>query len=740
MTRQMQGRLGGAITFLLVAGLVIGGLGWVTWSALRVEAAQQDAAAEARLVGQIRLALWRLDSGMIAPLGLEDNRPYDHYALTCSPLNTWSNNNDAVASLRVPSPLVSCPVPDWMALHFQVDTAGGWASPQVPTTGESKDFLANWSDVPTTNVTDSRAKALASLRNDLDLSGTVVALTTREASLVADPLPAFVRPVTVEAIVQTASTSTQSLPPSRSPGFRFWGVELSLPSQPIAGTVPPQLTIPTTANSTGAYGSNITQDPVALGLQTGRGGISSLSQNFRYNVKNPQDLEQNNEFTTRAQIVSRGFNEQKQAYEFRKNTLAANGVQTLNGGNINTQGMPTPPNSGPLGKGLSISNSFAASAANSPRSELPPITPATVSVPTVVHLGALRPQWLKAKDGSEHLALIRAARLDHRLVYQGILLDWEKLQAMLEDEVKELFPEARFVPVHDSATVSPERAMTALPVQLDPGPAPETPRERWSPLRIGLALAWAAALLALAAVGLGGWSLLDLSERRIRFVSAVTHELRTPLTSLRLYLDLLTSGLITEEAKKEEYLQTLNCESERLHRLVDNVLNYARLENRSIRPEKATVHVSDLLQRIRETWQDRCTTGGRELVVVSTLPAERTIVTDANLVQQIVGNLIDNARKYSKNAEDRRIWLWARPEGVTGLVLEVEDRGPGIPAGERSRIFRPFRRGDDADTTAGGAGLGLALARQWSTALGGKLTYRPADGGTGACFRLELAR
>src|SRR5262249_38258150 len=144
----------------------------------------------------------------------------------------------------------------------------------------------------------------------------------------------------------------------------------------------------------------------------------------------------------------------------------------------------------------------------------------------------------------------------------------------------------------------PERTMTALPVELDPGAAPALPPEPaqdadpppdlaaglapelgWTPLRIGLALAWAAALVALAAVGLGGWSLLDLSERRIRFVSAVTHELRTPLTTLRLYLDMLTGGPIKEEERKAEYLNTLNGETDRLSRLVSNVLDFSRLEN-----------------------------------------------------------------------------------------------------------------------------------------------------------------
>jgi signal transduction histidine kinase len=251
-------------------------------------------------------------------------------------------------------------------------------------------------------------------------------------------------------------------------------------------------------------------------------------------------------------------------------------------------------------------------------------------------------------------------------------------------------------------------------------------------------LAWAAAVIAFAAVGLSGWSLLDLAERRMRFVSAVTHELRTPLTSLRLYLDLLNSGMIEDEQKQKEYLSTLAGESERLHRLIENVLDFARLERRSVEAHRQPTNVAELLEEVRRTWADRCAADGRELVVISTLPPEQRVTTDPRMVAQVLGNLVDNARKYTRDAADGRIWVWAKPGERGALLLEVEDRGPGVAAGERGTIFRPFRRGKDADTTAGGAGLGLALAKHWADLLGGTLSYRVADGGVGACFRLEL--
>ena len=95
-------------------------------------------------------------------------------------------------------------------------------------------------------------------------------------------------------------------------------------------------------------------------------------------------------------------------------------------------------------------------------------------------------------------------------------------------------------------------------------------------------------------------------------------------------------------------------------------------------------------------------------------------------------------RKYSKSATDRRIWLRTVPGTAGRIAFEVEDRGPGVPDAERRSIFQPFRRGSSS-TDTGGAGLGLSLAKQWAELFGGTLSYRTADGGTGACFRLELA-
>jgi signal transduction histidine kinase len=279
------------------------------------------------------------------------------------------------------------------------------------------------------------------------------------------------------------------------------------------------------------------------------------------------------------------------------------------------------------------------------------------------------------------------------------------------------------------------RYMTALPIELIPGtPALEAPF--WTPLRVALTLAWVAALLALAAVGLGGWSLLELSERRIGFVSAVTHELRTPMTTLRLYLDMLSGGMVKDEQQKTEYLHTLNQEADRLDRLIGNVLDFSRLEKQKPRLEQLPHAVSDLLGQVHSSWESRCLSLGKELVIDDQLPEGTRVTTDARIVQQILSSLVDNACKYSRDAEDRRIWLRARRAG-SQIVLEVEDRGPGVAKGEARSIFRPFRRGRGTETM-GGVGLGLALAQRWARLLHGTLAVAPAGSLPGACFQLSL--
>ena len=122
-----------------------------------------------------------------------------------------------------------------------------------------------------------------------------------------------------------------------------------------------------------------------------------------------------------------------------------------------------------------------------------------------------------------------------------------------------------------------------------------------------------------------------------------------------------------------------------------------------------------------QTWTDRVALDGKELRRdLDRCRRTHEVTTDAAMVQQIVGNLIDNARKYTRDAADKRIWVWAKPGPATRR--RARGRGPrrrACRSSERKSIFKPFRRGEQADSKAGGAGLGLALAKSWAEVLGG---------------------
>ncbi len=281
------------------------------------------------------------------------------------------------------------------------------------------------------------------------------------------------------------------------------------------------------------------------------------------------------------------------------------------------------------------------------------------SADVVVSMSQMVGLWLPTAAGRSRLMTIRLVRLDDKLVCQGIVLDGEKLGELLAEEVKDLFPGVRVLPVLDTTAEDLPQMMTALPLYLDTGPPEAVDDAGWSPLRAGLSLAAAASLVALLAVGLGGWSLLELSQRRIRFVSAVTHELRTPLTTLQLYLDMLLGGMVHDEKQRTEYLQTLHAETDRLCLLVGNVLDFSRLENHQPRLTMGRALVGDVLAVVQSAWKTRCGVAGKELLVENRCGTDHAMMTDPTLLQQVLGNLLDNACKYSRDAEDRRIWLRA---------------------------------------------------------------------------------
>jgi signal transduction histidine kinase len=227
---------------------------------------------------------------------------------------------------------------------------------------------------------------------------------------------------------------------------------------------------------------------------------------------------------------------------------------------------------------------------------------------------------------------------------------------------------------------------------------------------------------------------IHFAERRNNFVSAVTHELKTPLTAIRMYGEMLRDGLVGAEDKRLEYYGTITDESERLSRLIDNVLEFARLE-RGTREMNWTVgSVGPILEEAAEKLRAHA---GREgfwiaLEVEADLPAVRF---DRDALLQVLFNLVDNAMKYARAARDRSIALEARRRGA-GVLVSVRDYGPGVSGGHLARIFEPFYRGGDERTrTTRGTGIGLALVKDLSERMDAAVSGANADGG-GFCVRL----
>jgi len=218
------------------------------------------------------------------------------------------------------------------------------------------------------------------------------------------------------------------------------------------------------------------------------------------------------------------------------------------------------------------------------------------------------------------------------------------------------------------------------------------------------------------------------------FVSNVSHEMKTPLTTIRMYAEMLADERVADPAKRSRYFATIGRETARLTRLVNNVLDFGRLEagRKEYKPE--TIALGAWLARLVEVHAPRAAESG--VRVVATTPASGAAVRcDPDTLDQMALNLIDNAVKYA--AAGGLVELHADPV-AGGWALVVADRGPGVPAAHRERIFERFHRVDESLTAkVQGAGLGLTIARRLARDQGGDITCHEREGG-GAAFVLTL--
>jgi two-component system phosphate regulon sensor histidine kinase PhoR len=268
-------------------------------------------------------------------------------------------------------------------------------------------------------------------------------------------------------------------------------------------------------------------------------------------------------------------------------------------------------------------------------------------------------------------------------------------------------------------------------------------------------------VLSCAVIVLGVATILLAAERERRisslksdFVANVSHELKTPLALVRMFGEMLQSGRVASEEKRQQYLDIIVGESERLSALIENVLDFARVEKGRQAYDFAEGDVGDAVAKAVGVYRNRAEREGVELAIElePDLPHARI---DERAIQLAVINLIDNALKYARGSEVVTVRV-RRESGA--IVVRVVDRGPGVPPEDRERIFERFVRGSTARAAPPpgaapirGSGIGLALVKHIAESHGGRAwvddarphvglgapTGRPEQGG-GASFAISI--
>ncbi len=257
----------------------------------------------------------------------------------------------------------------------------------------------------------------------------------------------------------------------------------------------------------------------------------------------------------------------------------------------------------------------------------------------------------------------------------------------------------------------------------------------------GRVLAWLSAILILVLCG-GlyllyrlGLGQLTLARQQQDFVSAVSHELKTPLTSIRMYGEMLREGWASEE-KKRGYYDYIYTESERLSRLINNVLQLARMTRNEQHIELHPVKVGELLDMLQSKVSTQIEQAGFTLHLACDGPArESLLAVEADSFTQIIINLVDNAIKFSAKAEQKRIDIGCQLQSKGGVRFTVRDYGPGIAREQMKKIFKLFYRSENELTRETvGTGIGLALVRQLASAMHAEVDIINRE--PGAEFRL----
>ncbi len=228
--------------------------------------------------------------------------------------------------------------------------------------------------------------------------------------------------------------------------------------------------------------------------------------------------------------------------------------------------------------------------------------------------------------------------------------------------------------------------------------------------------------------------LKSLDKLKDDFMSSVTHELRTPLTSIRALAELMQDDPAMEAAQRQQFLGIVVGETERLSRLVNQVLDMAKIESGHAEWHSADIDLRQLLTQAVQTTGELFRERGATLALQ--MPDQvPTLRADPDRLLQVLLNLLSNAAKFvpaTGGHVDLRL-----STSLQGVRVEVQDNGPGVPPAQAQLVFEKFRQGGDSTNRPQGTGLGLPISRQIVEHFGGRLWLR-SEPGQGACFGFDL--
>jgi signal transduction histidine kinase len=376
-------------------------------------------------------------------------------------------------------------------------------------------------------------------------------------------------------------------------------------------------------------------------------------------------------------------------------------------------------------------NPNAVYSSQSQRPNAPTSLPAAITTPAPVTITISPLEWRTLPfAGVPTIVAIRQVQTPDGALTQGFVVDRPALTRWLAtktgDMVAELHPDDL-----RGAAVAPGWGLTVEP---SPGTLTQAAGAADGIARaflirfvgIGSVAALAAALVVVFVMRAE-----KLARERSQFAAAAAHELRTPLAGLQLYGDMLAGGL-GDPDKVHDYARRMSEDAARLGRVVSNMLGFSQFERGNLSVDARVGPLGDILREIAERARPALDRAGAALDL--DVAAELRARFDPDALARIVGNLLDNAEKYARGADDRTIRLAALDRGDVVEII-VEDRGPGVT--DKTPLFRAFSRGVPDNASPAGLGLGLALSKSLARAMGGELLYKPRDGG-GAAFVLQL--